>query len=257
MEMLFAPIDASWPEASWTTPLPASALATAPATVHDRTTLRRRRTLLSVLLEASSPATTGGRAALRAIWADEAMHRANSLLTLVQRLEQTAWTSDQAEFDIDLEYAIACRLADSFRSLDMTSEMALRSCEDVLRAVTSRMMALFAPSVGGISLRLNLARLTLPAYRMRALVLLGNELVSNALLHAFDGSSDGTIAVSLTSGAWGQMSLVVEDDGFGPQPDCQGPGCSIVAGLAGVLGGQVETRRSQLGGTEVECRFSV
>nr|AAU83023.1 hypothetical protein sensory transduction histidine kinase [uncultured archaeon GZfos26B2] len=45
-----------------------------------------------------------------------------------------------------------------------------------------------------------------------------NELLSNALKHAFDGRDEGKIEVSLTASAGGRIDLTVSDDGVGLPP---------------------------------------
>jgi two-component sensor histidine kinase len=45
-----------------------------------------------------------------------------------------------------------------------------------------------------------------------------NELLSNALKHAFDGRDEGTIEVSLTAPEEGMINLTVSDDGVGLPP---------------------------------------
>ncbi len=70
--------------------------------------------------------------------------------------------------------------------------------------------------------------------------LIANELVTNALKHAFPEGRRGTVSVSLTveAGVW---RLVVEDDGVGFQqgPTRQTLGLELVETLAGQLGGRV------------------
>jgi PAS domain S-box-containing protein len=48
--------------------------------------------------------------------------------------------------------------------------------------------------------------------------LIVNELLSNALKHAFDGRDEGTIEVSLTAPEEGMINLTVSDDGVGLPP---------------------------------------
>ena len=45
-----------------------------------------------------------------------------------------------------------------------------------------------------------------------------NELLSNALKHAFDGMDEGKIEVILTASADGRINLTVSDDGVGLPP---------------------------------------
>jgi two-component sensor histidine kinase len=45
-----------------------------------------------------------------------------------------------------------------------------------------------------------------------------NELLSNALKHAFSGRGEGKIEVSLATSEGGRINLAVSDDGVGPPP---------------------------------------
>ena len=45
-----------------------------------------------------------------------------------------------------------------------------------------------------------------------------NELLSNALKHAFEGRDEGKIEVSLTASEGGRIHLTVSDDGVGMPP---------------------------------------
>ncbi len=84
--------------------------------------------------------------------------------------------------------------------------------------------------------------------------LIVNELVSNALKHAFPEGRAGTIAVSLTF-AGSSWRLVVEDDGVGLPPGgersrTRSLGLELVATLAEQLGGELTIR-------EAPTRFGV
>jgi two-component system, sensor histidine kinase PdtaS len=75
-----------------------------------------------------------------------------------------------------------------------------------------------------------------------------NELVTNALKHAFPDARSGSVIVILERLAHDKLVLIVEDDGVGhhgqPRPDNAGQG--LVAVLAQQLGGRVE--HNSLGG---------
>jgi two-component sensor histidine kinase len=102
-------------------------------------------------------------------------------------------------------------------------------------------------SVAGDAVKLELRR-AVPA------ALLLNELLSNALKHAFPGDRQGEIEVRFTNGdAWVEMS--VSDDGVGlPDPLPSGSlGFDLVRVLAQQLDGTATFARS--GGTSVRVRF--
>ena len=72
--------------------------------------------------------------------------------------------------------------------------------------------------------------------------LIVNELVTNALKHAFPGGRSGTIRVTLEMEAHDRLVLTVEDDGVGlrSQDQTNGTGRGLVALLAEQLGGRLE-----------------
>jgi two-component system, sensor histidine kinase PdtaS len=77
-----------------------------------------------------------------------------------------------------------------------------------------------------------------------------NELVTNALKHAFPGNRRGRVSVRLDQPTPKDLLLVVEDDGVGVRGHSlpTGMGRGVVDALAGQLGGQLECR-SHDGGT--------
>jgi two-component sensor histidine kinase len=91
--------------------------------------------------------------------------------------------------------------------------------------------------------------------------LLCNELVSNALKHAFPDGRGGTVRVTLRSRSRGDLSLIVEDDGVGMPPalpalDAAGAatlGHQLVLTLARQLGATVSVDRT--GGTRFAITF--
>jgi len=77
--------------------------------------------------------------------------------------------------------------------------------------------------------------------------LIVNELVTNALKHAFPGERSGTIRVVLQKEAPDRLALTVADDGVGLQRHTSGTGQSLVALLAKQLGGRLECQPSTQG----------
>jgi two-component sensor histidine kinase len=90
--------------------------------------------------------------------------------------------------------------------------------------------------------------------------LIVNELVSNALQHAFPAGRRGTLKVSLHSPAPGQLLLSVEDDGVGLPPgfdwdQTRSLGLRLVRDLARQIRGTLEVRQN--GGTTFALCFPV
>jgi two-component sensor histidine kinase len=76
-----------------------------------------------------------------------------------------------------------------------------------------------------------------------------NELVTNALKHAFPDGRPGTVQVILTKGSCNTLTLAVEDDGVGQgfdvRPESLGKG--LVSALAEQLGGRFVSMSSRAG----------
>ena len=87
--------------------------------------------------------------------------------------------------------------------------------------------------------------------------LIVNELVTNALKHAFPGDRRGTIRLTLRQLQDGTRVLAVADDGCGMPPATQSLhktlGTSLIAKLARQLRGRVETDHDR--GTTVRVLF--
>ena len=92
--------------------------------------------------------------------------------------------------------------------------------------------------------------------------LLANELITNALKHAFTPSSQGHVHVTLAADDGGEIWLAVEDDGRGLPPgfSLETPGTlglQLSTDLARQLGGVLKPGVSELGptGARFELRF--
>lgn len=101
------------------------------------------------------------------------------------------------------------------------------------------------PSPGRVRLQTNLAPVALEIDRAIPCGLIVNELVANALKHAFPDHRAGTVSVTLTPpDAQGTLHLEVSDDGVGLPEDLEGRrnqslGLRLVSDLARQLGGEL------------------
>lgn len=103
----------------------------------------------------------------------------------------------------------------------------------------------------GISLDFHVAEIRLPIDAAIPCGLITNELISNALKHAFPDGRRGTITVEFTQRPGDHAILRVEDDGVGVPADFSFEdsdtlGIQLVYMLAGQLGGSVSVERSPL-----------
>ena len=93
----------------------------------------------------------------------------------------------------------------------------------------------------------------LPVAQAVPMGLIVNELITNAIKHAFPGGRSGTVCVSLGEEDEHRLRLTIEDDGVGfRQPKSSGMGQRLVAALAEQLGGRFESKVTAYG-----CSFSV
>ena len=105
-----------------------------------------------------------------------------------------------------------------------------------------------------IALRTDLADCTLPVDEARAVALIVNELVVNAIKYAFPEERAGTVKVRLARDG-DDLALTVEDDGVGPlsiESKGAGFGQKLARSLAQQLGGAVTI---EAGGTGMRCEL--
>jgi len=111
----------------------------------------------------------------------------------------------------------------------------------------------------GIQLRLELRPVSLSVVRAIPCGLLLNELVMNALKHAFRGRTAGEIAVVLGASPEGRVRLIVSDDGVGMPAgldwrQSNSLGLRLVQLLAGQLNAQLEATSDH--GTRFQITFT-
>jgi hypothetical protein len=214
----------------------------------------QRIAILRVLLEASNPANCGGRPVLRPLWASEAMQRAYNLVSLIADLDRRV-PANRYPVAVATETKIADALGRSYRELDIVNDKDLLPSSGVLHGVVQNLVELFGRNVGDISITFEFTRLSLPAFKRRALVLACNELLFNVLQYAFDGRSSGLIVVTLRDLGGGRASLLVADSGRGMGSAIRSPHCGVAADLAELLDGELLYSEAVCGGTAAELRF--
>jgi two-component sensor histidine kinase len=111
----------------------------------------------------------------------------------------------------------------------------------------------------GIRISVEAEPLTLPIERAVPAGLIANELLTNALKHAFPGAQDGEIRVLFRAEAEGQLLLAVSDNGVGIRADDTpategGLGTRLLPALARELRGSIVTE-GMSGGFSVTVRF--
>ena len=152
---------------------------------------------------------------LQPLWAEEAMHRAYSLIRLTLALDWRAPARRNDTVTARAEQGIAQAVAACYRSLRISEDEEPLPCSDALRTIVCSLVELFGLAAGHILLDTSIERLTLPAFKRRALVSAASELVINALRHGFPGRSSGRIAVRLCRAGLSDAKLSIADDGRG------------------------------------------
>jgi len=117
---------------------------------------------------------------------------------------------------------------------------------------------IYGVASGRITIRLDAEPIEMGIHRAIPCALILNELVTNALKHAFPGERSGEVRVSLRQSAPGELELSVEDNGVGCPPvasarEGKSLGFRIVAILAKQLEGSLE--QPECAGTRFVLRF--
>jgi PAS domain S-box-containing protein len=151
------------------------------------------------------------------------------------------------------------------RSMAMVHEKLYESADlariefaEYARSLLNYLWRAHATTASGVRLALDLEPVSLPVNAAVPCGLILNELVGNALKHAFRGRAGGEVTVSLRSGPPDRVRLSVRDNGTGLPPGLdwrQGRslGLRLVQMLAGQLHAAVELSNS--GGTEFTITF--
>lgn len=127
---------------------------------------------------------------------------------------------------------------------------------DYLSSVTNQLMRSSAKA--GISCTVEAEKIFLAVDTAVPCGLIVNELVSNALKHAFGGREQGRVTVRLRRDDPNTVELSVQDDGTGfpaglDYRNVQSMGMNLMVSLTDQIGGTVELRRE--GGTTFFIRF--
>ena len=133
---------------------------------------------------------------------------------------------------------------------------------DYIENLTAYLFASYVGENGRISLRVEVEHVSLNIDQSIPCGLILNELVSNALKHAFPDNRSGEIAISLSAGADGWITLTVADDGVGFPAELdlmntQSLGLQLVEMLAKQLGGRVEMRSDNGASWSVRFRGAI
>jgi PAS domain S-box-containing protein len=145
-------------------------------------------------------------------------------------------------------------------NLYRSSDLATIHLAEHVEAICAQLYRSYGTDPNRIALDLRVADVALDLDRSMRCGLIINELVSNALKHAFVDGRSGRIVVQLATDRPDECILTVQDDGAGHPPNldprqCGTLGLQLVADLTEHLGGTLTFDRD--GGTRVRVRFRV
>jgi len=118
--------------------------------------------------------------------------------------------------------------------------------------------AVYGVAARGIAIRVDAELIEMGLHRAVPCALILNELVTNALKHAFPGERGGEVRVSLRQSAPGELELSVQDNGVGcPQVLPARTGKSLGLRIVEILAKQVEgsLEQEECEGTRFVLRF--
>jgi PAS domain S-box-containing protein len=185
----------------------------------------------------------------------EIQHRVKNSLSLVNSLLQlqAGATEDlearQALVDAAGRVRVIARLQDQLYRLGNLNEVDLGSClYEVAQSVAEH-----AGKSPQVRLRTELEQLMVPGKAALPVLLIVNELMTNAYKYAFPADRTGTVRLTMAQ-VQGELRITVEDDGIGlatGEAQRSGLGTRVTQGLAGQLRGRLEHLSSDSGCTFV------
>jgi len=193
--------------------------------------------------------------------AKESHHRVKNNLQIVSSLLDLQATKIEDE-------ALLAVLQDSchrVRAVSLVHERMYQSADltqidlaDYLRTLTEDLVRSSSRETDVISLEFQLEQITLGMDSAVSCGLIVNELVTNAIQHAFPTDQEGAMGIGLQTDRENQLRLTVWDNGRGIPPEIdsfrsESLGLKLVMSLVRQLGGQVEIDRN--GGTKFEIVF--
>jgi two-component sensor histidine kinase len=190
--------------------------------------------------------------AARDMLAREADHRIKNSLQLVGsflRLQLKKVSDGEAKSAIEAAMVRVEAVADAHLALQAGRDLRTIECDQMLEDLCRR-LALLNPAISlechaSVGLWLD-ADLAIP------LSLIANEVLTNALKHAFAPGVEGVVSLTVTSEN-GTLSMIVADGGAGlpVSPIRPGLGSTVITSLARQIGATIDTHSVAEGGTTV------
>jgi two-component sensor histidine kinase len=219
----------------------------------ERFRLLRRQTLTNIELER--------RVREKDLLLSEIHHRVKNSLQVVSSLLSLGAASIHDPFVLEVLRTTESRIrsmAIIHQTLYQSRDFAHVDFHAFLQSFVPTLIQSYSIHPESILLALKVAEVQLPIDAAIPCGLIVNELVSNALKHAFPNSRSGTISIEFAQNAGNQASLCVTDNGAGLPDDFDAEssgtlGIQLVQMLAGQLGGTLAV--SHLPQTSFLLRF--
>jgi two-component sensor histidine kinase len=125
---------------------------------------------------------------------------------------------------------------------------------DYIESIVTMVVSAYSPKPTEITYEVDIEPIKLDIDRVQPCGLIVNELVTNAIKHAFVGSLSGHFTVKARRVEEGRISLSVSDDGHSIRHDGAGIGLQLVDTLVKQLGGVMRSNTSERG-TRIEVVF--
>jgi two-component sensor histidine kinase len=229
--------------------------------ITERKHAGQERESLLIKLQTSN-AELGSTLREREILLQEIHHRVKNNLQVISSLMslQVRRTKDPATRDALREgQARVQAISLVHEMLYQSRDYAKVSFSEYVRRLANNVFFMVGVDPGCILLDLAIDDVALAVDKAIPCGLVINELITNALKHAFPGGRHGTIRVELGRESTGQLRLSVEDNGVGMPPDSdirqtQSLGLHLVSTLAEQLGAELEMTRDK--GTHFRLTFA-
>lgn len=147
------------------------------------------------------------------LWRADAIHRAKNMAQMTMSFANVADHPSRRWLPPEVTTQVR-RLSRAYDELGIDDDAQLHiPCAPLLTEIVTRLADIFGRS-RQVTVLISADAVLLPSDVRRALLLMGSELVINALKYAYSAGVGGTISVNLIA-QFGEVELIVEDDGVG------------------------------------------
>ncbi len=180
------------------------------------------------------------------------------IMSSLLRLQARQTSDEKAREALSESHTRIRSMAIIHEKLHQSKDFANIDFADYLEKMVTHLFAVYEVDAQRVRFKIDVRQIEMDINRAIPCGLIVNELVSNALKHAFPEGKEGELVIRMFRDESGKFDLVVKDTGCGfPESiDIQKPqtlGLQIVADLTKQLDGKLELSRD--GGTEIHITF--